>query len=205
MHVPDGKGRSPVIVLNHGYIDPDLYRPGQGMPREQDYLARQGYVVLHTDYRGHASGEAYNNDKSDYALRLPYPVDTINAVYAVKPLRVGFSGRRSRRLARALHGRQRHADRAGRQAGPGRRRRRLRLDQFAGRRQLAAVLPDAGGSGDAQPADRANVRLTQREPTPFLARGLVAALFRSDHRTAAVPARQPGRHLPDLGGRGDHP
>jgi dipeptidyl aminopeptidase/acylaminoacyl peptidase len=93
MHVPDGRGPFPVVVLNHGYIDPDIYRPGQGMPREQDYLARNGYVVLHTDYRGHASGEEYDNNEADYALRLPYAVDTINAVYAIKRSELGFLDR----------------------------------------------------------------------------------------------------------------
>jgi dipeptidyl aminopeptidase/acylaminoacyl peptidase len=88
MNVPDGKGPFPVLVLNHGYIDPDTYFPGQGMPREHDYLARQGYVVLHTDYRGHASSD---NDKNvDYELRLPYAVDTINAVKAVKSSKLPF-------------------------------------------------------------------------------------------------------------------
>ena len=82
MLIPDGKGPFPVLVLNHGYIDPDTYFPGQGMPREHDYLARQGYVVFHTDYRGHASGD--DDARVDYELRLPYAVDTINAVYAVK-------------------------------------------------------------------------------------------------------------------------
>src|SRR5436190_15364564 len=57
MNVSNGKGPFPVLVLNHGYIDPDTYFPGQGMPREHDYLARHGYVVLHTDYRGHASSD----------------------------------------------------------------------------------------------------------------------------------------------------
>ena len=88
MNVPDGKGPFPVLVLNHGYIDPDTYFPGQGMPREHDYLARQGYVVLHTDYRGHASSD---NDKNvDYELRLPYAVDTINAVKAVKSSKLRY-------------------------------------------------------------------------------------------------------------------
>jgi dipeptidyl aminopeptidase/acylaminoacyl peptidase len=99
MNVPDGKGPFPVLVLAHGYIDPDSYQPGQGMRREQDYLARQGYVVLHTDYRGHATSD---NDKNvDYELRLPYAVDVINAVLAVKESeldyldgdRVGLFGR----------------------------------------------------------------------------------------------------------------
>ena len=99
MNVPDGKGPFPVLVLNHGYIDPDSYFPGQGMPREHDYLARHGYVVLHTDYRGHASSD--NDPNVDYELRLPYAVDTINAVKAVKSSklryldkdRVGWLGR----------------------------------------------------------------------------------------------------------------
>jgi len=88
MNVPDGKGPFPVLVLNHGYIDPGTYFPGQGMPREHDYLARHGYVVLHTDYRGHASSD--NDPNADYALRLPYAVDTINAVKAVKSSKLRF-------------------------------------------------------------------------------------------------------------------
>jgi len=91
MNVPKGKGPFPVLVLNHGYINRSTYFPGQGMPREHDYLARQGYVVLHTDYRGHATSD---NDKSiDYELRLPYTVDTINAVKAVKSSKLKFLDR----------------------------------------------------------------------------------------------------------------
>ena len=88
MNVPKGKGPFPVLVLNHGYINRSTYFPGQGMPREHDYLARQGYVVLHTDYRGHASSD---NDKNiDYELRMPYTIDTINAVKAVKSSKLKF-------------------------------------------------------------------------------------------------------------------
>ncbi|HYI52390.1 MAG TPA: alpha/beta fold hydrolase, partial [Microlunatus sp.] len=103
MLVPDGKGPFPVLVLNHGYINPDTYFPGQGMPREHDYLARQGYVVFHTDYRGHASGD---DDKDvDYELRLPYAVDTINAVYAVKRSKLDFlDGDRVGWLGRSMGG-----------------------------------------------------------------------------------------------------
>ena len=44
-------------MLNHGYIEPSVYVTGQGLMREQDYLARAGFVVLHTDYRGHAGSD----------------------------------------------------------------------------------------------------------------------------------------------------
>ncbi len=82
MNVPSGRGPFPVLVLNHGYIDPADYVTGQGLAREQDWLARQGYVVLHTDYRGHAGSD--DDPDVDYELRLPYAVDVVNAVRAVK-------------------------------------------------------------------------------------------------------------------------
>lgn len=82
MNVPSGRGPFPVLILNHGYIDPEDYVTGQGLAREQDWLARQGYVVLHTDYRNHARSD--DDPNVDYELRLPYAVDVINAVRAVK-------------------------------------------------------------------------------------------------------------------------
>jgi dipeptidyl aminopeptidase/acylaminoacyl peptidase len=103
MLIPGGRGPFPVLVLNHGYIDPDTYFPGQGMPREHDYLARRGYVVFHTDYRGHASGD--DDPDVDYQLRLPYAVDTINAVYAVKRSKLAFlDGERVGWLGRSMGG-----------------------------------------------------------------------------------------------------
>ncbi|HWJ54513.1 MAG TPA: alpha/beta fold hydrolase [Propionibacteriaceae bacterium] len=91
MNVPNGKGPFPVLVLNHGYIDPDIYVAGQGMARENDYLARRGFVTLHIDYRNHAGSTKDPN--VNYELRLPYVVDTINAVKAVKASKLDFLDR----------------------------------------------------------------------------------------------------------------
>ncbi len=103
MNVPDGTGPFPVLVLNHGYINRTTYFPGQGMPREHDYLARQGYVVLHVDYRSHASSS--DDPNVDYELRLPYTVDTINAVKAVKASKLKFlDGDRVGWLGRSMGG-----------------------------------------------------------------------------------------------------
>jgi dipeptidyl aminopeptidase/acylaminoacyl peptidase len=88
MNVPTGKGPFPVLVLNHGYIDPDIYVAGQGFAREQDYLARRGFVVLHIDYRNHAGSD--NDRDADYELRLGYAVDAVNAVKAVKSSKLPF-------------------------------------------------------------------------------------------------------------------
>ena len=61
---PKGPGPFPGIVLNHGYIEPSIYVTGQGLAREQDALARAGFVVLHTDYRGHAASDPVDRDST---------------------------------------------------------------------------------------------------------------------------------------------
>jgi len=82
MNVPKGDGPFPVLILNHGHIDPAIYTNGRGLKREQDYLARRGYVVIHPDYRNHADSD---KDSSQHlSLRLGYTEDVINAVYAVR-------------------------------------------------------------------------------------------------------------------------
>ncbi len=81
---PRGQGPFPAVVLNHGYIEPSVYVNGQGLMREQDYLARAGFVVLHTDYRGHASSDPASDAARE--SRLGYTRDTINAVQSVKRL-----------------------------------------------------------------------------------------------------------------------
>ncbi len=85
---PRGRGPFPVSVLGHGYIDPAYYVNGQGLRREQDWLARAGFAVLHTDYRNHASSD--DDPTAETRLRLGYTVDVINAVQAVKRSRLRF-------------------------------------------------------------------------------------------------------------------
>lgn len=82
LNVPDGEGPFPAVVLNHGYIEPSVYVTGQGMPRERDYLARAGFVVLHNDYRGHAGSD--DVEASDLEFRLGYTRDAIAAVKALR-------------------------------------------------------------------------------------------------------------------------
>lgn len=88
MNVPKGHGPFPVLILNHGYIDPTVYTNGRGLRREQDYLAKQGYVVLHPDYRNHAFSTKTEDDH--LSLRLGYTEDVINAVYAIKNSELAF-------------------------------------------------------------------------------------------------------------------
>jgi len=99
MNLPRGSGPFPVVVLLHGYIDPAIYVTGQGLMREQDYLAREGFAVLHVDYRNHAGSD--DDPAAEVRMRLGYTEDAINAVLAVRRSglarldgeRVGFLGR----------------------------------------------------------------------------------------------------------------
>jgi dipeptidyl aminopeptidase/acylaminoacyl peptidase len=99
LDVPRGRGPFPALVLAHGYIDPAYYVNGQGLRREQDWLARAGYVVLHTDYRNHAGSS--KDPAAERRMRLGYTDDVVNAVLALRrtdavPVddeRVGLLGR----------------------------------------------------------------------------------------------------------------
>ncbi len=94
---PRGRGPFPAVVLNHGYIEPEIYVTGQGLAREQDALARAGFVVLHTDYSGHATSDPVRPLERE--TRLAYTRDSANAVRALESLRyvdaerIGMLGR----------------------------------------------------------------------------------------------------------------
>ena len=99
MNIPNGDGPFPTLVLGHGYIDPAIYTTGRGLKREQDYLANQGFIVLHTDYRNHAGSDDDPNNSIN--LRLGYTIDVIAAAKALKAAnipqidkeRIGYLGR----------------------------------------------------------------------------------------------------------------
>ena len=102
VNVPKGKGPHPAVVLAHGYIDPFVYVNGQGLVREQDYLARAGYLTLHVDYRNHA--ESSIDPTNDVRMRLGYTEDVINAVLALRGRPQVVDGERIALLGRSMGG-----------------------------------------------------------------------------------------------------
>ncbi|WP_076263898.1 alpha/beta hydrolase family protein [Intrasporangium flavum] len=86
INIPRGTGPFPAIVLAHGYVDPAEYTNGETMLRERDFLARQGYVTLHIDYRNHAQSD--RDPTNDADLRAGYTADAINAALALKKAQV---------------------------------------------------------------------------------------------------------------------
>ncbi|WP_411147602.1 alpha/beta hydrolase family protein [Streptomyces sp. A30] len=103
MNIPTGKGPFPALVLAHGYIDPAVYTTGRGLAREQDLLARNGYVVLHTDYRNHARSD--KDPDNNVNLRLGYTEDVIAAAMALRSSgRPEIDGDRIGLLGRSMGG-----------------------------------------------------------------------------------------------------
>jgi dipeptidyl aminopeptidase/acylaminoacyl peptidase len=103
MNVPRGTGPFPVVVLAHGYIDPQAYWSGQGFRREQDALARNGYVALHVDYRNHAGSS--DDPDNDLTMRLGYAEDVLNAAVAVRASNLPtLDGERIAVLGRSMGG-----------------------------------------------------------------------------------------------------
>ena len=82
MNVPHGAGPFPAVVIGHGYAEIDVYKSGDGFAKERDFLARSGFLVLHTDYRNHAESDDDPNNVTN--LRLDYTEDVIAAVHALR-------------------------------------------------------------------------------------------------------------------------
>lgn len=96
--VPDGNapaGGFPAIVFNHGYIPPEQYQTTERYVAYVDGFARNGYVVLKPDYRGHGNSEG-NPEGAYYSPA--YTRDVLNAVASLKnyeavdPSRIGMWG-----------------------------------------------------------------------------------------------------------------
>ncbi|MBC7876692.1 MAG: alpha/beta fold hydrolase [Anaerolineales bacterium] len=98
MTVPNGQKPPtgwPVVIFNHGYIPPNVYRTTERYIAYVDQIASNGYIVFKSDYRGHdrsegMAGGAYTEPN--------YTIDVLNAVASMKrypdadPNRIGMWG-----------------------------------------------------------------------------------------------------------------
>lgn len=87
----------PVIVFNHGYINPEEYRTTERYLAYVDAIARSGYIVFKPDFRGHGNSGGEPVRGGGYGTP-GYTVDALNALGAIKQLdvadseRIGFWG-----------------------------------------------------------------------------------------------------------------
>jgi len=85
----------PIIVFNHGYIPPAQYRTTERYVAYVDGFARNGYIVIRPDYRGHGDSEGEPANAYDTPA---YTIDVLNAMASAQrlpeadPNRVGMWG-----------------------------------------------------------------------------------------------------------------
>ena len=98
MTVPSGEKPAtgwPVVIFNHGYIPPEVYRPTERYIAYQHAFAAAGYIVFRPDYRGHADSEG---DAVGAYSDPGYTIDVLNAISSIKayadsdPNRMGLWG-----------------------------------------------------------------------------------------------------------------
>lgn len=82
--IPHGdkpKAGWPVVVFNHGYIPPEIYRTTERYIYYVDTFARNGYIVFKPDYRGNGFSEG----QPEGAYYSPaYTIDDLNAISSIK-------------------------------------------------------------------------------------------------------------------------
>ncbi len=86
MEIPNSKkpsGGFPVMILNHGYIQPEKYSTENSYRQIADYFASNGYLVLKPDYRGNANSEILDTA----FMRFAYPIDVINLIQATENIK----------------------------------------------------------------------------------------------------------------------
>jgi dipeptidyl aminopeptidase/acylaminoacyl peptidase len=75
MNVPAGEGPFPVVIVNHGYVDPAIYNTLTYTTRYADGLARAGFLVIHPNFRGYPPSEEGPN-----LLRTGFAVDILDLI-----------------------------------------------------------------------------------------------------------------------------
>jgi dipeptidyl aminopeptidase/acylaminoacyl peptidase len=81
MNVPFGPGPFPVVLVNHGYIDPAVYRTLTYTTRYADDLARAGFIAIHPNLRGYADSDDGPNE-----FRTGFAIDVLNLAALVRKL-----------------------------------------------------------------------------------------------------------------------
>lgn len=76
---PKPENGYPVLIVNHGYIDPKEYNTITSYKGIADYFSSHGFLVLKPDYRGNGKSEIDNKA----LMRFTYPIDVMNLITSI--------------------------------------------------------------------------------------------------------------------------
>ncbi len=79
LNVPQEGAEFPVAIVLHGFIPIDEYKVQDYTTRYADWLAEEGYMVFHPNYRNHPP-----SDGGDDRFRIGYAVDVLNLLAIIR-------------------------------------------------------------------------------------------------------------------------
>src|SRR3989344_3238335 len=82
-NIPKPQNGFPVIIVNHGYINPKGYNTVSSYKNITDYFSKNGYLVLKPDYRGNDKSEIDNKA----LMRFAYPIDVMNLISSISSIK----------------------------------------------------------------------------------------------------------------------
>jgi dipeptidyl aminopeptidase/acylaminoacyl peptidase len=92
---PEPLGGYPVVIVNHGYIDPAIYTTERSYANTSAYFAQNGFLVLKPDYRDHdkSEGEARKFfSRMDYAIDVAHLIASIPSLPQANPQKIFMYG-----------------------------------------------------------------------------------------------------------------
>jgi dienelactone hydrolase len=93
MHVPNGTGPFPVLILLHGYIDRDQYYAGADTEQAAEFFARHGYLVLAPDLRSWGESDSgLSLFHMGLVVDVLHLISSLSSLPAADPARVGLWG-----------------------------------------------------------------------------------------------------------------
>ena len=78
------KGGFPVVVMNRGFIDPEIFQTGMGTKNAAGYFANQGFVTIAPDFLGFGGSDL--EDVNPMAARVKKPVTTLTIIHSLENL-----------------------------------------------------------------------------------------------------------------------
>ncbi len=81
-HLPKTEGKSPVVVMVRGYVEPAEYKTGIGTRPAGEYYAKRGYLTLAPDFLGYGESDMppTSNIWEERFLRLPAVMDLLASI-----------------------------------------------------------------------------------------------------------------------------
>jgi uncharacterized protein len=79
MNTPPDPGPLPVVLVLHGFVEPDDYTVTAYTTPYADELAKDGFLVIHPNYRNHPP-----SDNGDNLFRVGYAVDVLNLISIIR-------------------------------------------------------------------------------------------------------------------------